>query len=56
MRGNQFPRLLERFFLQRLMRQRQVSPHTVVSYRDTFRLLLALREPALAQAAFSARC
>lgn len=32
--------LLERFFLERLMRQRQVSPHTVSSYRDTFRLLL----------------
>jgi integrase/recombinase XerD len=32
--------LLERFFLDRLMRQRQVSPHTISSYRDTFRLLL----------------
>jgi site-specific recombinase XerD len=32
--------LLERFFLERLMRQRQVSPHTISSYRDTFRLLL----------------
>ena len=32
--------LLERFFIERLMRQRQVSPHTVSSYRDTFRLLL----------------
>lgn len=30
--------LLERFFTQRLMTQRQVSPHTIASYRDTFRL------------------
>jgi site-specific recombinase XerD len=35
-----FPALLESFFLERLMRQRQVSPHTVTSYRDTFRLLI----------------
>jgi site-specific recombinase XerD len=32
--------LLERFFTQRLLQQRQASPHTVRSYRDTFRLLL----------------
>jgi len=32
--------LLERFFTQRLMQQRQASPHTISSYRDTFRLLL----------------
>src|SRR5215469_8703389 len=32
--------LLERFFTQRLMQQRQVSPHTVSSYRDTFRQFL----------------
>lgn len=31
---------LERFFTQRLIQQRQVSPHTISSYRDTFRLLL----------------
>jgi site-specific recombinase XerD len=30
--------LIERFFTQRLMTQRQVSPHTIASYRDTFRL------------------
>jgi site-specific recombinase XerD len=35
-----FPALLESFFTQRLMTQRQVSPHTIRSYRDTFRLLL----------------
>jgi site-specific recombinase XerD len=35
-----FPVLLEAFFVDRLMAQRQVSPHTVASYRDAFRLLL----------------
>jgi site-specific recombinase XerD len=35
-----FAGLLTRFFSQRLMQQRQVSPHTISSYRDTFRLLL----------------
>jgi integrase/recombinase XerD len=37
---NGFPSLLERFFTQRLIAQRRVSPHTVASYRDTFSLLL----------------
>jgi site-specific recombinase XerD len=37
---NVFPQLLEAFFTDRLMRQRQASPHTIASYRDTFRLLL----------------
>jgi site-specific recombinase XerD len=32
--------LLERFFTQRLIQQRQVSPHTISSYRDTFRQFL----------------
>jgi site-specific recombinase XerD len=32
--------LLEGFFTQRLMAQRHASPHTIASYRDTFRLLL----------------
>ena len=31
-----FAALLERFFTQRLMQQRQASPHTISSYRDTF--------------------
>jgi site-specific recombinase XerD len=35
-----FAALLERFFTQRLMAQRRASPHTIRSYRDTFRLLL----------------
>ena len=32
--------LLALFFTKYLMQQRQVSPHTVASYRDTFRLLV----------------
>lgn len=32
--------LLQSFFTDRLMNQRQASPHTIASYRDTFRLLL----------------
>lgn len=35
-----FQSLLQSFFLDRLLRQRQASPHTVAGYRDTFRLLL----------------
>lgn len=36
-----FAPLLERFFTQRLMQQRQASPHTISSYRDSFCQLLA---------------
>jgi len=39
--------LLERFFTQRLMQQRQVSPHTISSYRDTFRLFLTFAHQRL---------
>lgn len=34
------PALLQRFFTDRLVSQLGASPHTVASYRDTFRLLL----------------
>ena len=34
------PPLLEAFFTDRLLKQRQASPHTVASYRDAFRLLI----------------
>lgn len=44
------PALIERFFTKRLMRQRRVSPHTVASYRDTFRLLLAFTQKHLGKA------
>lgn len=39
--------LLERFFTQRLMNQRQASSHTISSYRDTFRLLLQFAQQRL---------
>jgi site-specific recombinase XerD len=42
-----FPTLLERFFTQRLTAQRQVSRHTIASYRDTFRLLLEFAQKRL---------
>lgn len=42
-----FAPLLERFFTQRLMQQRQVSPHTISSYRDTFRLFLKFAQKRL---------
>ena len=42
-----FAPLLERFFIQRLMAQRQASPHTIASYRDTFRLLLDFAQKQL---------
>ena len=35
-----FAPLMERFFTQRLITHRQASPHTIASYRDTFRLFL----------------
>jgi site-specific recombinase XerD len=42
-----FPTLLQRFFTQRLMQQKQVSAHTISSYRDTFRLLLRFAQKRL---------
>ena len=36
--------LIEAFFHKRLIAQRRVSPHTIASYRDTFRLLLVFAE------------
>lgn len=45
-----FAILLEGFFTQRLMQQRQASPHTIASYRDTFRLLLQFVQKQLHKA------
>lgn len=45
-----FPRLLEAFFLDRLIQQRRVSPYTIASYRDTFRLLLCFAARRLEKA------
>ena len=42
-----FPALLESFFTERLIAQRRVSPHTIASYRDTFRLLLQFSQKRL---------
>ena len=39
--------LLQTFFIERLQRQRQVSPHTIAAYRDAFRLLLGFAEKRL---------
>jgi site-specific recombinase XerD len=39
--------LLQRFFFERLMSQLGASAHTVASYRDTFRLLLAFASKRL---------
>jgi len=45
-----FPSLLERYFTQRLVQQRQASAHTIASYRDTFRLLLQFAQRRLHRA------
>lgn len=39
--------LLEKYFANYLMIQRQASPHTIASYRDTFRLLLKYAQSKL---------
>lgn len=44
--GNVAP-LIERYFTERLMRQRNVSPNTIASYRDTFRLLFKFAQARL---------
>ena len=42
-----FSALLQSFFTEYLLRQRQASPHTVVGYRDSFRLLLKFAQERL---------
>ena len=42
-----FPVLLEAFFTEWLLHQKQVSPHTIASYRDTFCLLLRYAQQRL---------
>ena len=46
--------LLQAFFTERLARQRDASPHTIASYRDSFRLLLDVPSRADRQAAVEA--
>ena len=41
--------LIEAFFCKRLISQRRASPHTIASYRDTFRLLLAFAQKRLSR-------
>lgn len=42
--------LLQTFFTERLQQQRQVSPHTIAAYRDTFKLLLRFAQQRLGKA------
>ena len=42
-----FPKLLAAFFTDRLMQQCRASPHTIASYRDTFRLLVGYAQSHL---------
>lgn len=44
------PSLLQSFFTERLLRQRQASPHTIAGYRDSFRLLLQFAKDRLGKA------
>lgn len=46
-----FPELLQAFFSSRLIAQRRVSPYTIASYRDTFRLLLQFAHKELGKQA-----
>jgi integrase/recombinase XerD len=48
--SSQLPGLLEGFFIRRLITQRCASPHTIASYRDTFRLLLGFAQKHLKRA------
>ena len=45
-----FAPLLQTFFVERLMQQRAVSPQTISSYRDTFRLFLEFVQQHLGKA------
>jgi integrase/recombinase XerD len=50
MKTGTFAPLLQGFFTERLLRQQGASPHTVASYRDTFRLLLGFASERLDKA------
>ena len=45
-----FPTLLQQFFLERLIQQRNASTQTVAAYRDSFRLLLQFAHHHLGKA------
>jgi integrase/recombinase XerD len=46
----EFTALIQRFFLERLMHQRNASPRTIEAYRDTFRLLFGYAKDYLHKA------
>jgi integrase/recombinase XerD len=43
----QFASLVEQFFVDRLMSQKNASPRTIESYRDTFRMIFRYAEKQL---------
>jgi len=45
-----FPKLLQAFFTDRLIRQRDASQNTIASYRDAFRLFLGFAQQRLKKA------
>ena len=45
-----FAALLQAYFTDRLLGQRNASPHTIASHRDTFRLLLGFAQKSLKKA------
>lgn len=49
MNASNLPALVQSFFTDRLRAQLDASPHTVASYRDTFRLLLVFASERLAR-------
>jgi integrase/recombinase XerD len=49
-RSSNVATLIERYFTERLIRQRDVSDNTIASYRDTFRLLFTFAETKLRKA------
>jgi integrase/recombinase XerD len=50
MKSGDLSRLLQTFFTDRMMHQRRASPHTIASYRDTFRLLLGFAQQHIKKA------
>jgi integrase/recombinase XerD len=46
-RNANFAQHLQLFFTERLLSQRNVSPHTIAAYRDTFRILLLFAQKHL---------
>lgn len=49
MNSAELPALVQRFFVDRLQAQLGASPHTIASYRNTFRLLLVFTSKRLAR-------